>query len=156
MGYEIKLHIGQDWFESMHHEDDKKYGRGFEEIATIDLSKPGHDSKILALVMERQKQFTKQVEAGTEPKRVIYTRVQDDEGNELNRFEDSYGTPITPIPLRAVYAALLQDYATSMGEYTDGYRRFAVAVTLIESIMQRFPEGKGDMHRPLIALIWGH
>lgn len=156
MGYEIRLHIGQEW--SHNTEDfDRKYGRSVEELTMVKLSKPGYDSHIFKLMQERQERQVAVIEA-TGIKYVLYGDGQDAEGNEQRTTEDRYGKPLAPIPFREAYQALLRDYADSMGptEYGNGYRRFAVAVSMFESVLTRFPEGEGEHARPLVVLGYGY
>jgi len=162
MGVELKLHIGAQWHdhddESMH-EYHAKYGRGFHEFASIDLS--GVDRTVWDLVHKYQKLADEEFEK-TGVFNIIYTRVQreDEQGvtHEVNLTEDAYGTRIACIPLEEVRAALIvaQGETTkegSRGYPGRGYRRYAVGITLIDSILANFsPQFDGR----LVAYTYAH
>lgn len=158
MGYEIRLHIAQEWGHNT--EDyDREFGRSVQELAVVDLSKPGSGTAILALIEKAQKLQAELIEA-TGIRYRLATVARGEDGDNIYVSEDEYGKPLAAIPLRSVHVALLRDYADSIeAGYRDGYRRFAMAITLIEQVIQRFPEslGKNDPEgRPLVALAYGH
>lgn len=161
MGYELKLHIGTATpsynDEPLDGEEltfDQKYGRSIIEIASFDLSGCGYDSRIFALKEKAiaAQEATLAEDGGWQ----ISTGVVVDL-NEINHREDKYGKPIAAIRLEDVLEALKLDLEDSRSEYADklGYRRFDVAVALIESIMSRF-HAHPDGSYPLVALTYGH
>ena len=159
MGYELRIHIGTatpSYNEPLEDEElsfDQKYGRSIIEIASFDLSGCGYDSRIFAL---KEKAIAAQEDTLAEDGGwQISTGVVVD-NDEFNHREDKYGKPIAAIPLGDVLEALKADFEDSKSDYAGaGYRRFDIAVTLIESIMSRF-EAHPDGSYPLVALTYGH
>lgn len=159
MGHEIKIHIGTAtpaYDELLDGEElsfDQKYGRSIIEIASFDLSGCGYDSRIFSLVEAaiKAQESTLAEDGGWQ----ISTRVVVD-NNEINHRTDSYGKPISAIPLGDVLKALKADFEDSKSDYAGaGYRRFEIAIALIESIMSRF-HAHDDGSYPLVALTYGH
>ena len=163
MGYELTLHIIQTWAHDDRdpmNEFNMEHGRGGNQIAMVELSKPGYDSEIYKLVSKAIEDQKKALEEKTIAPWVIYTHVQheDAEGvtHELNHKDDSYGSPITAIPIQDVYQALRKDFADSLDDFGGaGYRRFELALNMIRDIIRMFPEG-GAAHGMLYALTYGH
>lgn len=152
MGYEIRLHIAQEYTLG-DPKIDAEFGRYSEQLAMVDLSKPGYDSHIYKLVKEQQEKYAEVIKNGG----IRYYLPGGPVEEKI--FEDSYGAPLAPIPFREVYQALLKDYAESFtpGGYTDGYRRFALAVTVFEAVLNRFPDQVTENYvRPLIVLPYGY
>lgn len=157
MGYEVRLHIAQEYTLGSDDKIDAEHGRYAEQLAMVDLSKPGYDTNIYKLVKAHQE---KQAEAIKQNGiRYYLPGGHLPDGTEHKIFEDSYEAPLAPIPFREAYQALLKDYAASFGptEYANGYRRFALAVSVFEAILNRFPEQLAeDYRRPLIVLPYGY
>lgn len=163
MGYELRLHLGQEFLGT--EEFNKKYGATIEQIAVVELSGIGYESALKELVLKRQTAQEAAILGGA-PRYRIHTDAHTEATNEYESlFEDKYDKPITPIPLREVYAALLRDYADSLtpghkSHYRDGYRRYALAIPVFEAVLNRFPEiydMRGNVTgRALVALTYGH
>lgn len=163
MGVELKVIIGHTWgFEegeafAEHH---AKYGRGIHEIARLDLS--GVDREVWAVVNKYQEAAQAEFDKSG-MFYVIYTDAmrEDDEGviHEVNLSEDSYGKKIAAVPLEEFLAAvkLAQVNTTAPGgNYPGrGYRRYRVAIALIEAILADFPDGSDNGNR-MVALTYGH
>lgn len=158
MGYELQLVIGktrhgqEEWkltnvpysdgsgFEPERDEDGNivKTGRTefyFSSMATLDLSNPGHTSEIMKLMDEthRRARIAKQAEC--------YGFYGIGDGN-TRLFEDRYGDPLYPVPIKTVLAALRKDAKNHE------YRRFKWAVALLASMAKDTEE--------LEVLLYGH
>lgn len=143
MAYELRLHIGTA-HTAMPGYDTISGGRTMSEIATIDLSNPGRHSRIFSLV-----QNAHQDEALDRFR--LYTEAFDEDGDQISVREDFHGRPLVALPLNTVLEALTADLSASKREYgTQGYRRFAIAVTLLGAIRARFDEGD------LVVIPFGH
>lgn len=164
MGVELKIIIGHTWgweeteaFKEFH----TTYGRGIHEIARFDLS--GVDDSIWKLVYKYQAEADTEFEA-TGAHYIIYTDVaiEDDEGQwqEHNLHEDKYGKKIAAIPLEELLATikLAQTNATAPGGNWAGrgYRRYAIAIVLIEQILAHFDFEAQNTNNKLVALTYGH
>ena len=174
MGYEVRLHIGQEWnFDSS---AGGKFPHSIREIASIDLSNHGYSSKIYALVAKYQDAKQAELDAISTSKqssrrRNASTMLHTDvtlSNREVRLFEDNYAKPMVSIPLQEVRDALAADWEASKAQYTgwDRYRRFYVALALIDSIIETFTE-KTDyideetkkinpLAGQLVAIPWGH
>jgi hypothetical protein len=173
MGHEIRLHIGQEW--SFETEAPRTYPHSINEIAVIDLAKPGSSSRINRLVYEKQNAKVAELDAVStsvnssrrrNASTVLYTDVR--QGNrEVKLYEDCYGLPLVSIDLAEVREALAADWEDSKSDYTGwdkGYRRFYIALKLIDSIIETFPEHKvsestkhiNPLAGKLVAIPWGH
>ena len=174
MGYEVRLHIGQEWFHDSSMEG--RFPHSIREIATIDLSNPG-SSQIASLVAKYQQAKQAELDAISTSKQssrrrnastMLYTDVM--RGNrEVHLYQDNYGMPLVVIPIQEVRDALAADWEASKAQYTGwdkGYRRFYVALALIDSIIETFTE-KTDyideetkkinpLAGQLVAIPWGH
>lgn len=175
MGYEVRLHIGQEWnFDST---GGGQSPHSVREIAVIDLSNPGSDSRIYKLVSKYQDEKKAVLDAISPSKQSSrrrnastyrYTDVM--RGNrEVHLYEDNYGEPLVSIPIQEIRDALAADWEDSKARYTGwdkGYRRFYVALKLIDSIIETFAE-KTDyiddetkeinpLAGQLVAIPWGH
>lgn len=143
MGYELRLHIGTA-HTALPEFDILTRGRTISEVATIDLSGVGHRSGINALVKKAQ-------EDEALDRFRLYTPAFDETNNQICVYEDNYGKPLVALPLNTVLEALRADLSASKREYgPEGYRRFAIGVTLLEAIQDRFPEGN------LVVIPFGH
>lgn len=173
MGYELRLIIGQEW------NHDSTIGGQFphtiQNIAEIDLSNPGYNARIYALVGRYQKAQKAKLDAiSTSPrsqkrKRASTIRYTDVIiGNrEQYLYEDSYGMPLVSIPLSLFREALRGDWEDSKAEYSNqqiGYRRFYVALQLIDALIATFPDREVDdatrdvnpLAGQLVVIPWGH
>lgn len=157
MGYELELIIGTATPAMA--DFDRTWGRGIIEYARVDLSNPGYGSHILAL----KSRATELHVASKAPRWNITTHATRSRGAkgtyEINISKDSYGDPVVAIPLRDVYEALQQDFEASKDNYGgQGYRRFEMALALIEVVLRRFQDwdsAAGGEYR-LVALTRGH
>lgn len=144
MSYELRLHVGTAHTASPEY-DAMTGGRTMSEIAVIDLSGVGYRSQIHDLVQRAQS------DEALERFR-LYTPAFDEDRNQICVYEDHYSKPLPGIALNRVQEALTADLEASKKEYgPEGYRRFAIAVMLIQAIRARFPD-EGD----LIAIPFGH
>lgn len=130
MGYEAKLIIVQKWSNplSLHVREGVHMGM---EIARLDLPKPGSDSNICKMAMDRQKRCREQ------------WGFWGDDGNTVIK-RDCYNTPLVGIPIEDFLRELERDCAK------DEYRRFHIALDMLQSIKKRF-------ERQSIVVLWyGH
>lgn len=127
MGYEAKLIIVNKYSPgmSLHAKEGVHVG---EEIARLSLSKPGHDSNICKLAMNKQSKARK------------HWGFWGDDGNTVIK-SDSYDTPLVGIPVEDFIRELKKDCAN------DDYRRFHIALDLLQSIKARFDRGS-------IVVLW--
>lgn len=145
MGYELRLHIGQEWnFDAA---CNGQFNHTIREIAMVDISSPGYDSRIYRLVgkyqtaeMVRLNKLSKAKAKRT--RSVISTDVYNARSNNYEKLTaDKYDKPFVSIPIREVLDALEADWEDSKREYTGwdkGYRRFYIALALIRSIIETF------------------
>jgi len=73
--------------------------------------------------------------------------------------EDCYGSKLFAIPLPIVLKAIKKDNAKELLNNGDTYRRFDIAIALIESLLKAFPpreveEGEHDWN--LYCVLWGY
>ena len=77
---------------------------------------------------------------------IFYTSHNDE------NYTDSYGDALMVIDVKAAYNAILKDQAESIakGEYEHGYRRYTVALKLLEAFLdeEKWPRLK--------VVLWGH
>lgn len=172
MGYELRLVLGYEW--TYDTTIGGQYPHTIHKVAEIDLSSPGYDSRIYKLVGQYQTAQAQKLNAiSTSPasrKRrnastMLYTDVLI--GNrERNLFVDKYDRPLVSIPIQEIRDAIAADQA----EHTDGvrgdfgYRRFYVALALIDALIATFPARIPDadvlavnpLAGQLVAIPWGH
>lgn len=154
MGYEIKIFVVKEY--SYNTGD-----RNGETIAMLDLCKCGggefatlngrsiQEQKsaerkfhLYAMNPDRQREgveLIRQTFPGDKEKKELSDHLED---GTVAR--DKYGDPLGVIPLDEAIAALQKDYADSK------YRRFGVAVALLQSIKQHFPNDK------ILVVTYGH
>jgi hypothetical protein len=112
MGYETIMHVGEVGFTSA--DEDRRY---FSLVASIDLSKPGYDSAVYKLATG---------ELGTP----VYIYAAN--GNDRLTV-DCYDRELVAVDATAAIAALKKDTREK-----DPYRRFIIALALLESAVERF------------------
>lgn len=108
MGYEIKLHIGT----TFRFKNTKR--SWFQEVAMVDLCKPGYDSEIYQLSL-------------FESAEKIYLYASN--GN-THIIKDMYDKSLTAVDATIVLDALKRD------NKKNPYRRFEIAVALLEAMIQ--------------------
>ncbi len=108
MGYEIKLHIGTIY------KFDHTKRSWFQEIAMVDLCKPGYQSKIfeLSTLVEKEKVY-------------LYAS----NGN-THIIKDMYDKQLTAINAGVVLSTLKED------NQKEPYRRFEIAIALLETMLK--------------------
>ena len=163
MGVELKLVIGEIWlmeadpehvksYEDFH----RTYGRSIHEIVSVDLS--GVDQSIWDVVRKYQ-DLAKSVDAATGVHWTIHTdhqETREDGVHEIRYHEDRYGDRIACIPLQEIYDAIKAEQKIQLdpvrGNWSgNGYRRYDLAIAIMESMFKGFPE-----HERLVALTYGH
>jgi hypothetical protein len=124
MGYEVELYIGER-DEQFRHIDSVDYLR---VIATVELCKPGYNSKIYSLSHNK--------DIGTP------VFIYGSDGN-TKITEDCYSKPLKSIPIADVIKAIKYDNKHEL------YRRFIIALELLQSIDENW---KGDKYPPEVVL----
>lgn len=159
MGTELKLIIGERWsFDDGPSMQDhlREFGQTIHEYVTVDLS--GVSSAIWALVYKAQEEAEKRFE--TDGIRFgLYTEVpsENDGTDEKRLFEDRYGKPIGAIKLTELLPVLKEEFEKSKADYGgQGYRRYELAIAIIEVIISRFSRFEDGALDNLVALTWGH
>lgn len=151
MGYEYRLHIGQERsYDSTH---GGAYSHTIGVVAVVDLSNPGGKSRIFKLLRDRQEAEQVRLDAislspRSRVRRKASTALHTDvtiREREYHTREDSYGLPLVSIPLEEIREALAADWEDSKADYAGswelGYRRFYVALQLIDAITLTFAAG---------------
>lgn len=165
MGFELKLHIGTvstpftssrmseeeiRKAEEAYLEYEREWGRGLMEIAAVDLSGVGGNSRIYDMWHEAT---TGEVPDGI--KRFLYGT--DELGAETHVIEDRNGTRIGQLGFFETLAALRADAEDSKRDYSGHvYHRFELALATMEVIGKRWGgEGMSGMDR-LAVFTWAH
>lgn len=147
MGYETKLIIGYPHTNGSGDgsaEYEKKYGRSYGEIVRIDMSKCGN-GPLGQLLSDRIQAHKKLLEAGKTPVTGFYA----DGGSELVT-EDSYGDPVTPVPLVDVAKAVAAELDKAERAHEIPYRRFSTLEEICDDLLQNYRDYE------LVALTYGH
>lgn len=123
MGYELEMHVGEisDGLGKV-----TGGGKYFMNVATIDLCKCGN-SPIGQLVAKAKKKTCKL------PKVYWYGS-----NGDTRITEDRYNDALRALDPKRVLAAIRKGFEESKQEYSDGYRRYAMAIALLESTIPRF------------------
>lgn len=155
MGYELKLLIGQEypW------EDHVQLRRTIMHYAEVDLAVPGSNAELWKLVDDP--------ELGVSRPYSIETSVYNEGKNSYEWLsEDMMGRPLIPMKLTDIRDALRKDWEHSLTEYatSTGYRRFYIALKLIDGILETFVEQvvsdevreSNPLAGQLVAIPWRH
>lgn len=161
MGFELKLHVGTvsrpflspSWSEEEMRDKldeflkyEQEWGRGLMEIAAVDLSGVGSNSRIYDLWHEAT---TGEVPDGIQ--RFLYGT--DEQGNETHVIEDRHGTRIGQLGFFETLAALQADAEASKADYSGHvYRRFELGLAVLEIIGKRW----NNRYDELSVFTWAH
>lgn len=115
MGYEIKIYVGEvPSFE-------KNEPKWFNVIGMVDICKPGYESQIYKLAVDK--------ESWTFQQKVYF--YGSDGNTQINK--DKYGEELKTFPIDIVIAALEKDIKAN-------YRRFNIALDFLKSIKENWKD----------------